>query len=114
MSTGYNGSLCLDDLFQGRIVKNAAGKSFVCLDDLSTGPFQKGKTNGKTYVGINVWVNDEMDQFGNIAGVNLQQSKDERERKDKRIYIGNLKHMQQAAAAPTTQAAPAPAGDLPF
>ncbi len=94
MAQGYNGSICIDDLFNGKIAKGSNGKHYVCIEDLNDGPFNKGKINGKTYAGINVWINDELDQFNNIAGISLQQTLKQREEKEKRTYIGNLKFMQ--------------------
>lgn len=66
------------------------GKKWISVDALQNGPFQVGK-NGKHYLNLNVWINDQVDQYGNHASVSLSQSKEERESKAKRIYIGNLK-----------------------
>jgi len=97
MSTFYNGSICLTDIPKDKITTS--------------------EKNGKKYLNINVWVNDEQDQFGNIAGVSVSQTKEEREAKVKRVYIGNLK-APQGAPAQTQAAAPATAAaipnDLPF
>lgn len=119
MAQGFYGSICIDDLFAGKTVKGSNGKTYICLDDLNTLPFAKGKSNGKTYVGIGTWVNDEEDQYGNIASISLQQTVAEREHQEKKIYIGNMKQAGQKAAikaAAPAQAATAPqyAGDLPF
>ena len=81
---------------------------------------KKGK-----YLPISITLNDELDQFGNQAPVIVSQSKEEREAKQAKTYLGNVKlvwtngevkkfdNPQQAAPA---VAAPAPAieDDLPF
>lgn len=50
----------------------------------------EGKTGAK-YYNLDVIVNDEPDKFGNTVAVIQKQSKEERERKDKKIYLGNGK-----------------------
>jgi len=44
--------------------------------------------NGKIYVNINVWLNDEKDQYGNDASL---QTNFKEATKDEKIYFGNLK-----------------------
>ena len=50
--------------------------------------------NGAKYYNIVVWVNDEVDQYGNIASVQESLTKEEREGGAKANYIGNLKNIQ--------------------
>lgn len=102
MATGLYGSVCLEDIFSGQIAKGQDGSSWVNLDQLRGAAHQVGK-NGKHYVNIGIWINDEPDQYQNIAGITLAQSKEDREAKAKRTYIGNLKYAQ----APQQQQAPA-------
>ena len=95
MSKLYNGSICLTDIPKEKITTS--------------------EKNGKKYLNINVWVNDELDQYGNIGSIQLSQSKAEREASEKKVYIGNIKQ-PQAAAAPQI-ASPvnnAVVEDLPF
>ena len=47
---------------------------------------KKGK-----YLPITVTINDEVDQFGNQGPVVVQQSKDERDAKTEKVYLGNVK-----------------------
>ena len=47
---------------------------------------KKGK-----YLPITVTINDEPDQFGNQGPVVVQQSKEEREAKQPKVYLGNVK-----------------------
>jgi hypothetical protein len=85
---------------------------------------KKGK-----YLPITITLNDELDQFGNNGPVVVQQTKEERDAKTEKVYLGNVKVVwtndvnvgvapkegmpaQPAAAQP---AAAAPANDdLPF
>ena len=53
--------------------------------------------NGVTYASgakilpVQIVLNDEADQYGNDTAIRINQSKEERERKDKAVYIGNGK-----------------------
>ena len=83
---------------------------------------KKGK-----YLPITITINDETDQFGNQGPVVVQQTKEERDAKTEKTYLGNVKVVwtndQNVGVAPrqdqpVAQAAPAaaaaPADDLPF
>ena len=82
---------------------------------------KKGK-----YLPITITINDEVDQFGNQGPVVVQQTKEERDAKTAKTYLGNVKVVwtngDNVAVAPRDdqpmQAAPAPAAavkeDLPF
>ena len=84
---------------------------------------KKGK-----YLPITITINDELDQFGNQGPVVVQQTKEERDAKTAKTYLGNVKVVwtngtnvavapREGQAAPV-QAAPvaaaAPVDDLPF
>lgn len=66
MSKNYYGSICFTDL----MAKAKEGHK----------AFSKG-TNGKIYVNVDLWINDNPDQYGNSASIKI----------DKETYIGNLK-----------------------
>ena len=84
---------------------------------------KKGK-----YLPITITLNDELDQFGNQGPVVVQQTKEERDAKTEKVYLGNVKVVwtndnnvavapREGQAAPQPQAAPAaaaPVDDLPF
>jgi len=85
--------------------------------------FQVRKVN--TYLSITI--NDEADQFGNQGPVIVQQTKEEREAKVDKVYLGNVKVVwtngdnvaaaqRDGGSAPVQQAASIPAADddLPF
>lgn len=120
MATGMYGSICLEDVFSGQTMKGQDGRTYVCLDNLQGAAHQVGK-NGKHYVNIGIWINDEPDQYQNIAGITLSQSKEDREAKAKRTYIGNLKYAQapqqqapQQGYAQPVQYGPPPAQAQPW
>jgi len=83
----------------------------ICLTDIPKDKITKSEKNGKLYLNINVFINDEPDQYSNNGAIAIQQSKDEREAKAKRTYIGNVKFAQQPPAAAPTQEL---LNDLPF
>ena len=80
---------------------------------------KKGK-----YLPITITLNDEQDQFGNQGPIVVAQTKEEREAKTAKTYLGNVQVVwtngDNVAAAPRQdqpqQAAPVaqPADDLPF
>ena len=60
-----------------------------------------------TYLDCDIWLNDDPDQYGNDCSVNMSQTKEEREAKEKKIYIGNGKKVfgwgdSQAENKPTS------------
>jgi hypothetical protein len=85
--------------------------------------------NGKKgkYLPITITINDELDNFGNNGPVTVQQTKEERDAKVDKVYLGNVKVVwtngENVAPAPKQEAAvgkPQPAAvnevedDLPF
>jgi len=53
--------------------------------------------NGKIYLNLNVWINDEKDKFGNDASI---QTTFKDCVKEEKIYFGNLKISEQKAPEP--------------
>ncbi|HRP30500.1 MAG TPA: hypothetical protein PKV73_01345 [Agriterribacter sp.] len=78
MGTKFYGSICITDIFDLLNKKHSA--------------FTKGE-NGKVYASVNVWLNDNVDKFGNIMSIQLNPKKDLREQ-DGQPYIGNLKESE--------------------
>tara|TARA_R110001583_G_scaffold68764_1_gene195417 strand:- start:185 stop:496 length:312 start_codon:yes stop_codon:yes gene_type:complete len=81
---------------------------------------KKGK-----YLPITITINDEPDQFGNQGPVVVEQTKDERDAKAAKTYLGNVKVVWTNGTnvdtaprdgEPAQQSAPAaqPEADLPF
>lgn len=54
--------------------------------------FYKGR-NGALYANLDIWINDEPDKYGNDASVSEAQSKDERDTKAPRNYVGSGKKL---------------------
>ena len=93
----------LRELFKDKIIVGAKGK----------------------YLPISITLNDEVDQFGNNGPVIVEQTKEEREAKVGKVYLGNARVVwtngQNVEAAPRMdqpkampKAAPAEETDLPF
>jgi len=82
----------------------------------------KGKKG--SYLPITITLNDELDQFGNQGPVVVEQTKEERDAKAAKTYLGNVKVVWtngtnvESAPRDNQPAAPAPASavdeDLPF
>ena len=100
------------------IIKASINLSEIPKDKIFVG--KKGK-----YLPITITLNDEVDQFGNQGPVVVEQTKEEREAKEAKTYLGNVKVVwtngQNVDTAPRdNQPAVAPAanevksGDLPF
>ena len=99
------------------IIKTSINLSEIPKDKIFVG--KKGK-----YLPITITLNDEPDQFGNQGPVVVEQTKEEREAKAAKTYLGNVKVVwtngENVATAPRDNqpaaAAPAPAKpeDLPF
>ena len=100
------------------IVKGSIDLTKVPKDRIIVG--KKGK-----YINVAITVNDEEDQFGNFGPIIVDQTKEEREAKAPKTYLGNVKVVWTNGenvdtpprdGAPAPQAAPAaqPEADLPF
>ena len=96
-------------------------KASLNLDAIPKDKIYIGK-KGK-YLPITITINDELDQFGNQGPVVVEQTKEERDQKTAKTYLGNVKVVwsngNNVDAAPR-DGAPAPAAaapqtdDLPF
>lgn len=60
----------------------------ICLSDIPKDKLKKAATNGKIYVNLIVAERREPDQFGNDLTVYVDQTKEEREAKTDKAYIG--------------------------
>ena len=104
------------------IIKTSINLSAIPKEAIIVG--KKGK-----YLPVTITVNDEVDQFGNQGPVIVSQSKEEREAKTPKVYLGNSQVVwtngelpqpaprdnQQAQATMAAQAPSSPAvDDLPF
>ena len=99
------------------IIKTSINLNNIPKDKIYAG--KKGK-----YLPITITLNDELDQVGNQGPVVVEQTKEERDAKASKTYLGNVKVVwtngQNVDAAPrdnNSAPAPAPAAaeeDLPF
>ena len=99
-------------------------KASINLNDIPKDKIIAGK-KGK-YLPITITINDEADQFGNQGPITVEQSKDERDAKAAKVYLGNVKVVwtngtnvaaapRQDSGAPVAQKAAAVVeDDLPF
>ena len=96
-------------------------KTSINLNNIPKDRIFEGK-KGK-YLPITITLNDELDQFGNQGPVVVEQTKEERDAKAPKTYLGNVKVVWSNGAnvdpAPRTDMpapapAAAPADDLPF
>ncbi len=63
----------------------------ICLSDIPKENITKSDKNGKSYISLVVNSRKEPDQFGNTLTVTVSQTKIERERKEKKTYVGSGK-----------------------
>jgi hypothetical protein len=70
----------------------------------------KNHENGSKYLSLSIFINDEPDRFGNNVGIAVAQSKEEREAKEPRVYLGNGK---TTGAAPAVSKPAIPTGPPP-
>ena len=99
------------------IIKASINLNEIPKDKIIVG--KKGK-----YLPIAITLNDEPDQFGNQGPIVVEQTKEERDSKAAKTYLGNVKVVwtngNNVDAAPRDNAQPAPAptavedNDLPF
>jgi len=98
------------------IIKTSINLNEIPKDKIYVG--KKGK-----YLPITITLNDELDQFGNQGPVVVEQTKEERDAKEPKTYLGNVKVVwtngNNVEPAPRTDmpepaTAAAPADDLPF
>lgn len=69
-----------------------------------------------SYLGVQIAINDEPDEYGNNASVWVNQTKEEREAKAKKVYLGNGKIVwsDEAKAEASTTVESNESDDLPY
>jgi hypothetical protein len=87
----------------------------ICLSDIPKERILKHQ-NGKMYLNLQTWDNDQPDQYGNDFSVSIPLTKEEVERKKKgedikRVFLGNGKIWEDQGMQPTTKE---DHDDLPF
>ena len=98
------------------IIKTSINLNEIPKDKIYVG--KKGK-----YLPITITLNNEVDQFGNQGPVVVEQTKEERDAKTPKPYLGNVKVVWSNGASgdpaprtdmPAPAPVAAPADDLPF
>lgn len=98
------------------ILKTSINLSEIPKDKIIDG--KKGK-----YLPLTITINDEKDKFGNDGPVTVAQSKEERDAKEAKTYLGNVQVVWTNGSVPQPtprdgqpmqQAAPVANDDLPF
>ena len=97
-------------LLTGSINLSKIDKTKIVDRDKNGNPFE----NGSKFLNIVVWLNDEPDNYGNTASIQISQLKEERDAGAKAIYIGNLKEPQSRNNEPTSAKTASVGDDLPF
>ncbi len=101
MAIIINGSIKLTDIPSDKIIVGKKGK----------------------YLPITITVNDELDKFGNQGPIIVQQTKEERDAKSQKTFLGNVnvawtngetKKLEGQPQQQTTKAPAAAEDDLPF
>ena len=88
----------MSKLLTGSIDLNKIDRSKIVSTNKDGKPFE----NGAKYLNVVVWINDEADQYGNNASIQISQTKEEREAGEKSTYIGNLKFPHSRNNEPTS------------
>jgi hypothetical protein len=70
-------------------MKNAAINLSICLSDIPKEKIKVSEKNGKKYLNISIAGKKEKDQFGNDVYAFVSQTKEEREAKADKSYIGD-------------------------
>ena len=88
----------------------------ICLSELNEqarkgNPAFSKSANGKIYVNVNLWHNEEPDQYENVAQIQIAKPKDSQE---KTVYIGNFKLPKKKEPEPLTPLDIPEDDDLPF
>lgn len=74
----------------------------ICLSDIPKDRI-KLANNGKKYLNVTIQDLKEADEYGNTHSLYVQQTKEEREGKEKRTYIGRGKEVIFQSARPSVE-----------
>ena len=77
-------------------------KVSICLSDIPKEAL-KVASNGKAYVSCDLWINDEKNQYGNIGTISITQTKEMRETKSPKEWIGNVREGIKEPKKPETE-----------
>lgn len=97
-------------MLTGAIDLNKIDKTKIVTTNKYGEPFE----NGAKYLNIVIWINDEPDQYGNDASIQVSQKKEERDQNIKPTYIGNLKEFKKDSSSMKSPAGETVEDGLPF
>jgi len=63
----------------------------ICLSDIPSEARKKSEKNGKVYANLIIDERKQPDSYGNTHSVSVSQTKEQRESKTPKIYVGNGK-----------------------
>lgn len=91
----------------------------ICLSDLPKDKITTSEKNGKKYISIVIDERKETDNYGNTHTAYVNQTKEEREAKTPKVYVGNGKEykfqkVETVVAEEVKQPEPKPEYTLPF
>jgi len=86
----------------------------ICLSDIPAEARIKSEKNGKVYAKFVVDERKEKDKFDNTHSVAINQTKDQREAKQPKVYVGNGKEYIFGKKADYVQLPDEDSSDLPF
>jgi len=100
-------------IIQASIDLNKIDKSKIVTTDKNGNPFK----NGAKYLNVSITINDEPDTYGNHASIAINQSQQEREAGQAKVYLGNGKIVWSSQPKNAPQQNPennSDSDDLPF
>lgn len=89
----------------------------ICLTDLPKEKITTSEKNGKKYINLVVDALKEKDKYGKTHTIYLSQSKEEREAKEKKVYVGSGREYvfeAKSEAKAEAKSEPIPSDNLPF
>jgi hypothetical protein len=95
------------EILSGSIDLSKIDKSKIIEKKLKDGSTAK-------FLNINISINNEVDQYGNVAGLTISQTQEERQAKTKKVYLGNLKRVWSDVVPKLEESKIQSNDDLPF
>lgn len=95
-------------------MQNSLINMSICLSDIDKTKIKKAK-NGKLYIGLTIRQRKEPDQYGQDVYAHIAQTKEEREAKVDKVYVGNGKLVNfNESVGEMIEATAKDVDDLPF
>ena len=75
-----------------RLVMSKLYKANICLSDIPKEAITVA-SNGKLYLSCDLWINEEKNKYGNIGSLSIEQTKEQREKQERKVYVGNIREI---------------------